>query len=572
MPAKPPASQTRSGRFLSSTETLDDQLTPEKMPHGSGRAVASRASNRIHRARSSGGGRPSAMRSARAIAKKLLPKMGENYYHAPTSKGPPLRQAGRRCMVKVIYVRNKKPGQWAAHGHYVSREGAQEEQKKGVGFGPDADEVSIPALLNQWQEANDPHLFKVTLSPEDPLTPEALRDFTRQFNTRIQTQIGRDYEWVAIDHHNTSHPHVHLLIRGKDKLELAPDMIRRGMRAASQDILTESLGYRTEREIQAAREREIGQRRFTALDRQILERSTPADKGYGLVDESPPPLIQDKDREGRRFRQSRLENLVQIGVANKIGPNLWRLEPGWDKALKEMQVLQTRTQMVAESRALMTEPRCLPQVTRVRPGQRLVGRVLGTGLDEQYDRSYLLIEGVDNRAHIVYQTASMERARGEQQLSPRHLIALTGLDRGVAVKDYGLEIPDTGWKKSKIPDEALDDQLDFESKRPPQEMESPTSGFAAEWHRRLLERRKEKVLAKAKVLADGKALADGSVLTDGNSLTDSANLLSGNRPEPGLAAAKAKHPEVAMTKKPQSSASIEKPRRRPRKKPDVEID
>ena len=109
-----------------------------------------------------------------------------------------------------------------------------------------------------------------------------LRDFTRQFNTRIQTQIGRDYEWVAIDHHNTSHPHVHLLIRGKDKLELAPDMIRRGMRAASQDILTESLGYRTEREIQAAREREIGQRRFTALDRQILERSTPADKGYGL--------------------------------------------------------------------------------------------------------------------------------------------------------------------------------------------------------------------------------------------------------------------------------------------------
>lgn len=401
-------------------------------------------------------------------------------------------------MVKVVYVRNKKPGQWMAHGNYLSREGAQEEQKKGVGFDENGDSVSLASLVNGWQEANDPHLFKVTLSPEDPLSPEALRDLTRQFNARIQHQMGRDYEWAAIDHHNTSHPHVHLLIRGRGKLELAPDMIRRGMREAAQEILTESLGYRTEREIQAAREREIEQRRFTSLDRQILDRASPAAQGYSLVDETPPPLIKDRDREGRRNRLARLEKLAQIGVADKIGPNLWRLEPGWDKALKEMQVLQTRTQMVAEARALMTEPRCLPQVTRIRPGERLVGRVLGTGLDEQYDRSYLLIEGVDNRAHIVYQTASMERARGEQKLSPRHLVALTGLDRGVAVKDYDITIPDTGWKKAKIPDEALDDQLAFESRRPPREMNTPTTGFAAEWHRRLLERRKQKEKERAR--------------------------------------------------------------------------
>jgi hypothetical protein len=153
--------------------------------------------------------------------------------------------------------------------------------------------------------------------------------------------------------------------------------------------------------------------------------------------------------------------------------------------------------MLAEARALMTEPRCPPQVTRLKSGDRLVGRVLGTGLDEQFDRSYLLIEGVDNRAHIVYQTGSMEKARGRQDLGLRHLVALTGLDRGVTVKDYGIEIPDQGWKRTTIPEEALNDQLDHERRNPPKELMDPTTGFAAEWHRRLLDQRSKKEKARA---------------------------------------------------------------------------
>ena len=487
MSAKSQPAQTRSGRFLSSTETMDDRKRPEQAPHGRNRPVASRIYNKVHRARGTGGAK-----TARSLIKALLPHVGSHFYKAPSSKGPPLQAAGRRCTVKVSYVRNKGPGQWQAHGKYLSREGAQQDGEKGHGFSRNADEISLSQRLSAWQEENDTHLFKVILAPEDPQGPDALRDLTRRFNERIQRQIGRNYEWVAIDHHNTSHPHVHLLIRGKDKLELEPDLIRRGMRGAVQEILTERLGYRTERDIRAAREREIGQRRFTALDRAILERSTSAPQGYSLVDETPTDLLRDKEREDRRLRLARLERLVEIGVADKIGPNLWRLEPGWEKALKELQVLQTRTRMLAESRALMTEPRCPPQVTKIKPGDRLVGRVLGTGLDEQHDRSYLLIEGVDNRAHIVYQTGSIETARSHQGLELRHLVALTGLDRGVSVKDYGIAIPDQNWKRVKVPTEALDDQLSHEKRHPAKETMNPTTGFAAEWHRRLLERRKEK--------------------------------------------------------------------------------
>ncbi|WP_437559480.1 DUF3363 domain-containing protein [Acidithiobacillus sulfuriphilus] len=486
-PAQTPGrAQTRSGRFLSSTETLDDQLSPDRAPGGRNRAVASRVNNNVLRARSRGSG------AARSLIKSLLPHVGNGTYKSPTSRGPALRASARRCTVKVSYVRNKGPGQWRAHGKYLSREGAQVEGEKGQGFDRDSEAISLSRRLEAWQEANDPHLFKVILAPEDPLGPEALRDLTRRFNARIQAQVGRDYEWAAIDHHNTSHPHVHLLIRGKDKLELEPDLIRRGMREAAQEILTERLGYRTERDIRAAREREIEQRRFTTLDRVIQEKAAPAPQGYALVDETPPARLRDQERENRRLRLARLEKLTEIGVADKIGPNLWRLEPGWDRALRELQVLQTRTKMLAEARALMTEPCCPPQVTRLKPGDRLVGRVLGTGLDEQFDRSFVLIEGVDNRAHIVYQTGAIERARSEQRLGLRHLVALTALDRGMTTKDYGIEIPDQGWKQVKIPPEVLDDHLHHEERHPPKEVQDPATGFAAEWHRRLLERRKER--------------------------------------------------------------------------------
>ncbi|WP_227486611.1 hypothetical protein [Acidithiobacillus sp. HP-6] len=65
----------------------------------------------------------------------------------------------------------------------------------------------------------------------------------------------------------------------------------------------------------------------------------------------------------------------------------------------------------------------------------------------------------------VYQTGSIEKARGRQDLGLRHLVALTGLDRGVAVKDYGIEIPDQGWQRTEIPEAALDDQLAHEPRK-----------------------------------------------------------------------------------------------------------
>src|SRR5262245_46997195 len=45
----------------------------------------------------------------------------------------------QRCAVRVTYSRNANPGQWAAHGRYLSRESAtQTEHGQGSGFDRDS--------------------------------------------------------------------------------------------------------------------------------------------------------------------------------------------------------------------------------------------------------------------------------------------------------------------------------------------------------------------------------------------------------------------------------------------------
>ena len=467
----------------------------EDYPLGRGRPVASRIHNQVHR-----------LRGSMPKIRFHLPRIGNHYPVKPMSKGPAHQGAKRRAMVKVAYVTNKKPGQWQAHGKYAEREGAQKEGGKGKGFDAREDEVSLHTSLNQWQEEGDPHLFKVILSPEDGSDLD-LKEYTRVFMHRVEAQLGKSVEWAAIDHYNTSHPHVHLLIRGKDGLQLSPDLIRRGMRSMAEDIATERLGYKSELEVLKAREHEVGMRRLTNIDRDIAKRQRTDIGQEPRTVITEPVMGTHKEQVARRLRIARLEKLEEFGVAEKVGSMTWALEAGWEKALKEMENLQTRTKLVAQARALMTDPRCTPVVTRVKPGERLVGRVLGTGLDEQYDRSYILVEGVDNKAHLIYQTAGIEKERAQQHLQPRALVAIEGRSfekdgKTIAyakITEYGLSIPDQKWRETKLPDQSLDDDLDWREKAgKPLAEQGPSTGFAAYWHTRLLERSKARQLRKAK--------------------------------------------------------------------------
>jgi hypothetical protein len=462
-------------------------------------------------------GRPQAARVVRRVQSEKQKSIrtgggtkGKHHYSRlplkPPPKGPSNKAAARRVTIKSSYAKNRKQGQWDAHGRYLEREGAQKEGEKGTGFDASRDDVSLPSLLHSWQMAGDPRLFKVVISPEDG-DRLALRDYTREYMARLAPHLSENpesVEWTAIEHYNTSHPHVHVLIRGNNNLQIPRELLAHGMRNLASEVATERLGYRTQREIERGKDREIDMRKPTQIDRDIAAQAKDLPDGRSLVMETLVPAT-DKGFAAQRRRIARLEALERMGLSEKIGVASWALDAGWQTALRDLQTLQTRTEMLAKSRALMTDPRCPPQVTKLKPGERLVGRVLGTGLDEQRDRSYIIIEGTDYRAHIVYQDAAIEKARAEQELQLRHLVAIEGRASKAGrpytvVEDYGLAIPDKP-KPVSIPQKALDDALDAGAKP----SEQAQTGFQRYWHEQLIERMRAREKEREKEKAKQKA-------------------------------------------------------------------
>jgi hypothetical protein len=66
-------------------------------------------------------------------------------------------------------------------------------------------------------------------------------------------------------------------------------------------------------------------------------------------------------------------------------------------------------------------------VTELKPGEKVTGRVIGTGLEnETTDRRYLMIEGNDGKLHFIRQTPAIEKARGEDRLRIGETVTLCG--------------------------------------------------------------------------------------------------------------------------------------------------
>jgi hypothetical protein len=91
--------------------------------------------------------------------------------------------------------------------------------------------------------------------------------------SRVERDLGRLVEWAAVNHYDTEHPHVHVVVRGVDRdgaqLFVEPAYIARGMRWSAQELATDWLGPRLESEIQQTYDREVAQERLTSLDREL---------------------------------------------------------------------------------------------------------------------------------------------------------------------------------------------------------------------------------------------------------------------------------------------------------------
>ncbi|MDA8093667.1 MAG: DUF3363 domain-containing protein [Betaproteobacteria bacterium] len=436
------------------------------------------------------------MRRAVGVSRKTKPlRPRAKRLRKPLPRSLPAREFARRAFVRLRWAPNKHADAWAAHGRYLEREGAQEEGKRGIGFDALSDAVNLSQTVYAWQHDGDPKLYKLVLSPEDGIKLDLVQ-YTRSFMREVEKHAGRSLEWTAIDHHNTDNPHVHVLLRGN--IELARDLVREGMRSIAEDQATRMLGYKSEREKRAEMDRDIAARRFTQLDRLIKAKTELRQDGDFIVTESGLSRIGSDVRyrqsnvEMRNKRIARLQKLEELGVAEKVGSQTWRLDGNWESALKQLEVLRTRSTMLLQHRELMTDPRCLPVVTKLKAGESLIGRSLGGGLDESTDRPYLLVEGMDGRAHFI------ARREGDAPVRPGQLVAIEAYEGksgrpGLNVREYDLVIPARGFAGAMANNgevaRAAREEVDRRSKAGVAQVQEAmaTAGFAALMQRAILE-------------------------------------------------------------------------------------
>ena len=355
----------------------------------------------------------------------------------------------QRCAVRVTYLSNRTRGQWRAHGRYLARESATESRTAATAFNRERDGIDVVRELERWQSAGDPRLWKVILSPEfgDRIDLQRLaRDLVRQ----MEMDFGTDLEWIAVTHHNTEHPHVHMVIRGVtatgEPLHFKREYVKHGIRGIAEEMCTHQLGYRTSRDAAEAERREIGEYRFTSLDRALLR-----DAEKGATQAGPAHFIVVNDvanaghNESARHHVnhliSRLAFLQRMGLADSAGPNTWHLRRDLEEVLRAMQRTSDRQRTLAAHGVPISDKRLPLQVLDLRQVATVEGRVLVHGEDEQSGRRYVMLEGTDAKVHFIYCTVEMEEARSNGELRTNSFVQLSRMSVGgqpiVDIHDFG---------------------------------------------------------------------------------------------------------------------------------------
>lgn len=381
---------------------------------GGGEVVASRAS--ILRGVARAGGNPRRLQSAVPVAKKArtgrFNARGRGAKIAATfprhsgwsiQPGTGLRIRSRRVMVKARIVKLAgKAKAVSAHLSYLERDGVTRDGEPGRLYSTFTDEADRQAFIERG--AGDRHQFRFILSPEDGAAYQDLQPFTRDVMAQMERDLRTTLDWVAVDHHDTGHPHVHVVLRGVTEdgktLNIAGDYIAHGIRHRASEIVTRDLGPQTEREVEQQLGREVEAERFTRLDRALIER----DQG-GLVDLR---MEQASDAFGCSYHQlliARARQLERMGLAERKEPLQWALSPDTETTLRAMgergDIIKTLHRAMTDAR-MERSPSHYAIHDRSQQAPPIIGRVIARGMaDEIGDRRYLIIDGIDGRSHYV---------------------------------------------------------------------------------------------------------------------------------------------------------------------------
>lgn len=311
--------------------------------------------------------------------------------------GKGLGPNARRVVIKACLVHLAKAGprSTSTHLRYIERDGVDRQGGPGCAYGPSIDAADLDAF--QARGEGDRHQFRFIVSPEEAAQLDELRTYTRHLMARMEADLCSRLDWVAVDHWNTDNPHTHVVLRGKDDtgkdLIIARDYIAHGMRQRASELATEWLGPRTTLEIRQSLAREVSQNGWTGLDR-TLQCAALASQ-ITLAALALPGL-----QPHRQMLIGRLQHLQHLGLATEVQPGAWALHPETEPTLR---ALGERGDIIRTlQRAMSGQTRELVVFEGGVSAPPIIGRVAAKGLaDELHDKGYLVIDGIDGKAHYL---------------------------------------------------------------------------------------------------------------------------------------------------------------------------
>jgi type IV secretory pathway VirD2 relaxase len=304
-------------------------------------------------------------------------------------------------VIKARVVRHSgRNAPLGTHLNYLRRDGVTQDGEKARLFGVSGDDVDAKEFAERADD--DRHHFRFIVSPDDAVEMSDLKGFTRDLVGQMEKDLGTRLEWVAADHWNTEHPHVHLIVRGVrddgENLVISRDYIKEGMRDRARDLITQELGPRTDHEIRRSLERQVDADRWTTLDRQLVRDGARS----GVID-----LAPDSSRQPDEFhalKVGRLRKLEHLGLAEQVGPGQWTIS---DRAELTLRQLGERGDIIKRIHRGLTEHGIERGASSYVLASEsvddpIVGRLVTRGLDDELKgTAYAVVDGVDGRTHHI---------------------------------------------------------------------------------------------------------------------------------------------------------------------------
>jgi type IV secretory pathway VirD2 relaxase len=329
----------------------------------------------------------------KALSKLLAERRRPSSVRAARAKAAPAQDKRQRVVVTVFYHQHgggAAAGKLIAHSKYLTRDGAGPDGEPGAFYDHEKDQVEPGGRFTEWADDDKRHI-RLMLAPESGARIHDLRDFTRATMAQMERDIGAKLEWIAVDHHNTDNPHVHVLLRGRRRdgadLVIERDYASWGLRGAARDVATQMLGNRGPEDDRLSLDRETRAERTTRLDKMLADevRLDRAERIQAIGRAYEPVL--------RAALRNRVRELARMGLAQEEKPDRFRFDPDWVERLegigKGIDLMRRLGKEVApgDGRLKLYEPTM----------GRIAGPVIEAGRRGEKGKAYVIVRDVYKR-------------------------------------------------------------------------------------------------------------------------------------------------------------------------------